>query len=234
MNEPTTASFPSPGAREIGVVYLSYLLVGGAGLFLLRGLVRGGDATATANSILAHESVYRAGLSLELVANALYITLAASFCALFMRVNRGVALLAAFFGLAGCIVQICGGVLEVAPLVLLKDRSLLHAVGAEPLSMASLLSLKLYSRTYDISFVLFAFFDLAIGYLIIHSRFLPRILGMLMCAGGVAGATYLWPPLAHPLSPYVLAVGGFAELALLLWLLVKGLDITRWREWAEP
>ena len=233
MREPMTEASPNPSARAIGVVYLLYVLVSSVGLVSLRGLVHAGDATATANSILAHESWYRAGISFGLVANALYIALAAFFYGLFAPVNRSISLLAAFFGLAGCVIQLFGGVLQLIPLVLLKSMPPSSAIGVEYLQIAALLSLKLYSRSFDIAFVLFAFFDLAIGYLIFRSRFLPRILGVLMMLGGLGGAIYLWPPLAHALSSYILAVGGAGELSLLLWLLVKGINIPRWREWAD-
>ena len=211
---------------------MSYVLVSIAGLVPLRGLVRAGDAVATANNILAHESLYRSEVSLGILANVLYIALTAFFCGLFAPVNRSISFLAAFFGLAGCVIQLCGGVLLLAPLVLLKGMPASSAIGVEQLRIAALLSLKLYNRTYDISFVLFAFFDLAIGYLIFRSGFLPRIIGVLMMLGGLAAATYLWPPLAHSLFPYNIGVGGVAELSLLLWLLVKGIDVPRWREWA--
>lgn len=80
---------------------------------------------------------------------------------------------------------------------------------------------------------MFAFFDLTIGYLIVRSRFLPRIIGALMILGGLGASIYLWPPLAHSLSSYILAGGGVAELSLLLWLLVKGINVPRWREWGD-
>jgi len=40
------------------------------------------------------------------------------------------------------------------------------------------------------------------------------------------------PALANQLSHYILPLGFVAELLLLLWLLVKGVDVQRWREQA--
>jgi hypothetical protein len=78
--------------------------------------------------------------------------------------------------------------------------------------------------------LLAAFFGL--GYLIVRSTFMPRILGMLEAVAGLCWLTFLWVPLAHHLSPYNQAVAGFGEIALMLWLLVKGVKVHRWNETA--
>ena len=58
---------------------------------------------------------------------------------------------------------------------------------------------------------------------------LPRILGVLMALGW---PTFLSPPLAHYLSPYVL-LSGIGEAALGVWLLVAGVNAERWKEQAR-
>lgn len=208
-----------PGAKTVGVVYLLYFLTAFLGTYLSKGLVVPGNAAATAKGILAHEALYRSGFAVGLVANAIYIVLTALLYRLFEQVNRNVSLLAAFLSLAGCTMQIAGGVLQLAPLLILSDAQLARAFTGEQLQVAAYASLTLYSRTISIALVLFAFFDLAIGYLIVRSTFLPRALGVFMMVAGVGWLTFLWPPLAQALSPYVLAIGGLAEVALMLWLL---------------
>ena len=221
---------PRPNARTIAVVYLLYFLMAFSGAFLAKGLVIQGDAAATANSISTHETLYRSGFAVSLIANAIYIALTALLYRLFEPVNRSLSLLAAFFSLVGCAVQIFGGVLQLAPLVILGDSQLLSAFKVEQLQAAALLCLKLYSQAFSIALVLFALFDLLIGYLIFRSTFLPRILGVLMMLAGVGWLTFVWPPLATTLSPYVLPLGALAEIVLMLWLVVKGVDISRWQE----
>jgi len=81
--------------------------------------------------------------------------------------------------------------------------------------------------------VFFGFYCLLIGYLILRSIFLPRILGVLMAIGGLGWLTFLSPQLAHYLSPYNMAPGIVAEGLLTLWLLVIGVNEQRWREQAS-
>jgi uncharacterized protein DUF4386 len=81
--------------------------------------------------------------------------------------------------------------------------------------------------------VFFGFYCLLIGYLIFKSTFLPRTLGALMAFGGLGWLTFLWPPLAHYLSPYNMAPGILGEGVLTVWLLVIGVNAERWKEQAS-
>jgi hypothetical protein len=81
--------------------------------------------------------------------------------------------------------------------------------------------------------VFFGSHCLLVGYLIFRSTFLPRILGALMMFAGLGWLTFLWPPLANYLSPYNLAPGMIGEGLLIVWLLVKVVDVQRWKEQAS-
>ena len=83
------------------------------------------------------------------------------------------------------------------------------------------------------SLVFFGFYCLLIGYLILRSAFLPRILGVGMAVGGLGWLTFLSSPFASYLSPYNLAPGMIGEGLLTLWLLVFGVSAQRWTEQAS-
>ena len=65
------------------------------------------------------------------------------------------------------------------------------------------------------------------------STFLPRLLGALMVLAGLGWLTFLYAPLADHLSPYIQVLGIVAEAALMLWLLVMGVNSERWQEQAS-
>jgi hypothetical protein len=73
-------------------------------------------------------------------------------------------------------------------------------------------------------------FQLLAGGLIFLSAFLPRALGVGLALAGLGWLTVLAPPLASRLLTPVEVVGVVAEAALMLWLLVVGVDDRRWRE----
>ncbi len=77
------------------------------------------------------------------------------------------------------------------------------------------------------------FYWILIGYLIFRSTFLPRILGALMAIAGLCWLTFLSPTLANYLSRYSLAAALLVEGLAMLWLLVTGVDVQRWKEQAS-
>src|SRR4029077_13864266 len=80
----------------------------------------------------------------------------------------------------------------------------------------------------QINLVFFGFYCLVIGYLIVRSTFLPKVLGVLMAIGGVGWVSFLSPPLAHQLSPLNMFPGILGETALTIWLLAAGVNVQRW------
>ncbi len=233
MMQPIAKASPRPSARITGVVYLLYFLTAILGEFFLKGIVVDGDATATATNLLAHQSLFRLGLATGLISTALYIAVTALFYGLFKPVNRGLSLLAAIFSLVGCAILAFGSLFQLAPLVVLGGSQYLSVFKVEQLRALALIFLELNNQAANIYLALFGFYDLLIGYLIFKSAFLPRFLGVLMALAGLGWLTFLSPPFANHLSPYNLVLGFLAELSLMLWLLVMGVNVQRWQQQAS-
>jgi len=220
-------------ARITGVFYLLYFLTVMSAKLLVKELVVSGDAAATANNLLAHESLFRMSFAINLIATALYISLTAFLYELLKAVNRSLALLAALFSLAGCAVQALSYVFSLAPFLLWGGAPYLSVFNLGQLQALALMLLKLRPQAEQIDLVFFGFFDLLIGCLILKSTFLPRVLGALMAFAGLGWLIFLVPPLANQLSHFILPLGFLAETLLMLWLLVKGVNIPRWQEQAS-
>src|SRR5271170_8159774 len=75
-------------------------------------------------------------------------------------------------------------------------------------------------------------FCLLIGYLILRSSFLPRVLGVLMAFAGLGWLAFLLPAIPHYLSLAFEVLGFLAELSLCLWLLVMSVNVERWKQQA--
>jgi hypothetical protein len=225
---------PRVKARMAGVLYvLAGFTSGVAQFFLLPKLVISSDAAATATNILAHESLFWLVFTLNLLAVAFHVAWAVLFYDLFRPVNRSLSLVAAFVLLVGCALLAVSSLLQVASLVVLKGGDSLSAFTMPQLQALALLFLNLNMQAYNNFLVFFGLYLLLIGYLIVRSTFIPRILGVLYALAGVGYLTLLSPPLAQALSPYNLAPAALGEPALMLWLLVIGVNAQRWQAQAR-
>jgi len=88
-------------------------------------------------------------------------------------------------------------------------------------------------RGVDIALVFVGLHHLLIGYLIVRSMFIPRILGASMTIAGLGWLTYVSPLVANYLSPYNTATGLLGEGLVFLWLLVMGVNVAKWQETAS-
>jgi hypothetical protein len=201
------------------------------GQVAIRGsLVVTGNAAATATNILGHEQLFLLGFASSLIAVAFHLVWAFLFYNLFKPVNRSISLLATFVILVGCAVQALTSLLYLAPLLILQDGSALSAFTPHQLQALALVFLNVNEQAFDVYLVFFGLWCVLIGYLIFRSTFLPRIIGVLLAIDGVGWMLYLWPPLANQLFPLIAVASGLAEIPLMLWLLVVGVNAERWKE----
>ena len=206
-------------------------------LYIGSTMVVRGDAAATAANILASESLFRLGFVANLIAAAAYVGVVAMLYELFKPVSSTLSFVAAFFGLVGCAVSAMSMADYLAPLLLLGNASYLTAFEAEQVQALARI-LRLEGLGGSISLVFFGFYCVLIGCLVLGSKFLPRILGMVMIIAGLGWLTFnlagfLAPSLGDTLSTYLLPVSGLGETLFTLWLLVMGVNEVKWREQAS-
>ncbi|MCK6541248.1 DUF4386 domain-containing protein [bacterium] len=86
----------------------------------------------------------------------------------------------------------------------------------------------LAATIYIQSLVFFGGHCFILGYLIFRSMYLPKIVGALMMFAGVGWLTFIHPEFARSLNPFNMIPGMLGEGVLILWLLIKGLDMNAW------
>jgi Domain of unknown function (DUF4386) len=233
---PIGLASPRARARLTGVVYLLFFATAVLGAVIAPGISGPGvtgDAATTANNIVAHESAFWLGWALSLASTAFYVALMGLFYQLFKPVSRTLALLALLFGIVGCAVTAFGSLFQLGPLVILRGGPYLSVFNAKQLQALALMFLNLNVQVGYIALVFFGVFQIALGYMIWRSGFLPRILGALIALAGVGWLTFLSPPLATHLLGPLEVLGIVAEGSLMLWLLVVGVDSERWNRAAR-
>ncbi len=225
-------------ARMAGVLWLIAIAAAVFASSAASALIVRNDAVATATNILANESLFRLSFVADLVAGLCYVGVTVLLYELLKPVSRSLSLLAAFFGLVGVAIGSASFLSRLVPLVLLRGDQYLSAFTTSQLQAMALMSLKLYVFGFDISMVLFGLQCFIVGYLIVRSTFLPRILGVLLAIGGSgyvisSFADFLSLSFGALLSPFILPTGVVGEGSLTLWLLVMGVNEQRWKEQAS-
>jgi Domain of unknown function (DUF4386) len=224
---------PRSMARLAGVFSLLTILGGVfAQGFIAERLVVSGNAAATATNILTHVSLYRLGFAVYLIELACQIMATVLLYNLLKPVSKSVSLLAAIFGVAGCVIKVISRLFFIAPIFVLGGSHYLNVFSAEQLQALALLFLRVDYQAETMAMIFFGFYALLKGYLVFRSTFLPRILGVLGVVGGLGLLTYLYEPLAARLVLYVLAVALVGAVSNILWLLIFGVNEHRWKEQA--
>ena len=235
MTDRTVETSPQLYARIGGVLYLIIIVAGGfAELFVRDKLIVARDAAATANNIMASESLWRIGFAATLVMLVCAVALTMIFYVLLRPVNRNIALLMAFFNLMDIAIEGINNLHHFAALLILGGADYLKAFEPHQLQALALLSTKLFEYGYGIALVFFGFESLFRGYLIFKSGYFPRILGILVVISGLSYVTNSFVLFLSRLHwDWLLLPAGIPEFILCLWLIVMGVNVPKWKERAS-
>ncbi|HBK92126.1 MAG TPA: DUF4386 domain-containing protein [Parvularcula sp.] len=226
---------PRSSARLAGLIYLIVISGGGfAEAFVRQRLLAPGDAHATAAAIRANEPLMRLAFAADMIPLLLNMLLAAILYQLFKAVSERGALTAVFFVLASSAVQAAAMAFHFASLVVLGASPALSAFDAAQLEQLSYLFLRLHAHAYTIALLFFGGGALTIGFLLLGSKFMPRLLGLLMC---LAGLCYLTNSMLYFVAPEfasiaILLPALLGEGGLTLWFLIVGVNAAAWRKQA--
>ena len=192
-----------------------------------------GNAAATFNNIVAHESLFRLGIVSGLVGYIAFLLLPLALYKLLHDVNRNAALLMVAFAVVSVPISFVNMLHKYDVLSLLSGAEYLRAFTAEQLHVQAMLSLDAYSNGILVSKIFWGLWLLPFGYLVFKSGFLPRILGILLMLGCFG---YLADFLGRSLVPgytetviarFITLPASLGEIGTCLWLLVVGIRVPK-------
>jgi hypothetical protein len=218
-------------ARLAGLLFLISMLAGFFGeLYVPNKLIVSGDATATANNIVASSSLLRLSFAGYLVEAVCDIVLAWIFYVLLRPAHRNLALLSAFFGLVSTATFAGTELFYFAPTFILGGAPYLETFSPDQLNSLAMLSLKFYGVGAGLFMVFYGTGWLIRGYLISRSRYLPTFLGWILMLAGLGFITRNFLLVLAPryASDFLLLPMFLGGLSLMLWLLMKGIDVSKW------
>jgi hypothetical protein len=220
------ATSPQTYARVAGWLYL-YVIIAGTYAEILSG-----DPTATAHNIMASEVPFRISIAVEQTYLVCAVAITVILYVLLKPVSKSLSLLAAFFNLMSIGIEAISGVGLFVATFFYGSASYLKTFEPNQLSTLAYLSLKSYEYGFGVSLVFFGCRLFFYGYLIFNSGYLPKTIGVLLIVAALAYVInsmvlFIAPTFAGAIFP-ILVLAFIGELSLVLWLIVKGVDLQRW------
>ncbi len=221
-----------PTKKDARIAALFYVLMGLPAPFALiyipRTLIVRGDAAATAKNILAHEMLFRVGIFGELFTAVAFILLALALYRLLSGINKTQASLMVILVAISVAITFANVVNNIAALTLFRG-DFLAALDKRQLEGLGMLFLGLHHQGLVVNQIFWGLWLLPFGVLVMRSGFLPRILGVWLIINGFAYvALSLTDLLASQYGQMAFRIALpvlFGELAILLWLLIKGVKV---------
>jgi hypothetical protein len=234
-NQPVEDS-PQRYARMAGALYLAIIVLGAfAEGFVTNKLLVSGDAATTAHNILGSPQLWRLSVAGDLIVVLCAVPFLWIEYLLLRPVSKQLVLLAVLFNLVSLAVEAVSKLFLLAVMPTLGSADYLKGFELQQLQILANLALRSHDIAFNIALIFFGFTCLVNGYLIFRSGYLPKAIGILM---EVAGLSYLVacfaalfaPTFADLITPAVLIPPLIGESSLCLWLLVKGVDVAKWKE----
>ena len=223
---------PRKTARIAG---LWYLLAGLPAPFSLvyipSKLIVPGDATATANNILASETLFRIGIVGNLISQIGFIFASLALYQLLKSVNKNVAVLMVILNLISIPIVMLNELTQFGVLQLLSGAHYLTVFTADQIHALALLFLDMRELGVSIAQIFWGLWLFPMGYLVFKSGFLPRIIGVLLMIGCVGYVLQSFTTFFFPnLEVSFVLLTSWGELFFTLWLLIRGVNVEQWEK----
>jgi hypothetical protein len=214
-------------ARVAGILYIImdvFMIFGG--MVVYPKLYVPGDAVATASNILASEWLFRLGFVSNLVGLIFQLFLVHVLYELFKSVDKGQARLMLILVVAGVSVAFLNNLNLYAPILLLSGAGHLSVFNLSQLQTLAMVFLDIFNHGVIIAEIFWGLWLIPLGLLVYKSRFVPKVLGVLLIVGCVGHlisflSTFLFPDYSAILIP-ISETAMIGELPIFLWLLIKG------------
>src|SRR6266571_1344067 len=188
-----------------------------------------GNATATADNILAHETMFRLSIFGDLIGHVIFICLAIALYRLLSSVNKTWALLMVAFVLVSAAVGFLNTLNNIAAVILFRGGEFLTVLDKPQRDALGYLFIRLHNQGEFINEIFWGVWLFPFGLLVYRSGFLPRFLGvwlMLDCFAWIAlSVIALFFPNYYEAAFKWLQPAFFAELVIGLWLLIRGANV---------
>ncbi len=230
MTNTTTEAVQARAARLAGAMFLFVNAIGIFSEVFVRGSLLSGDVTQVAQNIIDSERLYRLSIVSDLVMLTGGVVLIWALYILLRPVNRDLALLAVFLRIVETAVTVAATIASLIAVRLLSNAEYLNVFESGELHALSRLARNAFGFGQDIGFIPFGLGSAVFAYLLLKSRYVPRILAGWGVFASLLFTTYnvviiVFPGAVKTLMYVSFAPIGIYEITLGFWLLLKGAKI---------
>ncbi len=221
------------GGRLAGLLYLVVVVTGFFCLAYVPGQLAGPDAQAVLDNVVARQALFRQGVAAFVVEQVAFLLLALALYRGFKDVNRTAATLMVAFVAMAAALALAALSHRLQALSLLTDADSAQLLSQEQRQYLAHAALKAYRGGMQLARVFWGLWLLPLGWLVLRSRRLPRVLGALLVLGGLGYALDVSAELLVPgyadwwISGYMTLPAALGEIGTCLWLLLFGLRAGR-------
>ena len=217
-------------ARIAGAMYLLLFTAPLRLVYIPSKLFVSGDATTTASNIAAHETLFRLGILSDLFTGTAVIFVVLALYRLFKAVDQNLATLMVILGgLMVAPIYFLNTLNDAAALILVRGADFLSVFTKGQLDALAMLFLRLHHHGVVANQIFWGLWLLPLALLVIRSGFLPRFLGYWLILNGIAYVAlsftgFFWPQY-EDMAFNIAFPAMLGEIALVLWLLIKGAKV---------
>ncbi|MBS0486956.1 MAG: DUF4386 domain-containing protein [Proteobacteria bacterium] len=212
-------------ARLAGALYLVVVVTGLFSLVYVPSRITvSGDVQATIGNIVAHNSLFRAGIAAFLIKQLAFLLLPLALFKLLRPVHQSMAIIMVALAAASVPIALVSLANRLDVLDILVG-TYSQAFSQSQLQAQATLSLNAYGNGLLVTTLFWGLWLLPFGYLVIRSGFLPKILGALLVLGGLGYVTQVFWEILVPATrfpDFLLFPAAVGEIGICLWLLVAG------------
>jgi len=220
-----TTSSPKTLARIAGLLYLGTSVPFVFAVQVRSRIIEPADAAATVHNIRASATLFRVGLVADLVSWAGFLATALALYLLLKHANQLAAVAMVAFVAVMVAVGYSNTVNQYSAITIAMSAEYANGLGQAGANALVLMFTDVQGNGLDINELFFGLWLLPLSYLVIKSRYFPRVIGGLLIIAGLSWiAQFLVILLAPSLKGVIsfLGIGSDGELIFIGWLLVRG------------
>ncbi len=215
--------------RKAGLLYLLMAGTSGFGLMYFQNSVFvAGDAVATVNNIVAKGWMVPFAMLVELAGQVVFLFLALALYNLFKPVDKRMSVQLVLLVAASVPFTFAVTLFQVGAIIASLNPSFLSTLHLSAGVSLAMLCAEIYRRGIMLAGIFWGLWLLPFGMLTVRSGFIPKVIGILLLAGGIAYlidsvAYFLVPDVYTTVNAILILPMSTGEFVAIFWLLFRGL-----------